>query len=514
MSELSPSALILKELVKPERIIETHISYVMLTKDYVYKLKKAVDFGFLDFKLLNKRKQYCLLEKELNERFSKGIYEEVLKIAKRGKDFVLVPFHNTLLTVDYVLKMKRIDENNFLSNKIKNGQVNKDYIFKIGKHIGELFKGINTNFDNAKENGSFEIVLKNCQENFDQTKPFVDKFIDNEVYNFIKSKTLNFLYKNKELFEKRLAEGYIIDGHGDLRLEHIYEDENGVGLVDCIEFNKRFRYNDVISDFGFLLMELDQYGEIELSDSCLKGFITVYNDSDTLKLLNFYKCYRAYVRVKIACFMLSELDEGGERYVEEFEKLKRLLDLCLTYAMNMNEPKLIIYYGLMGSGKSKNSKMLNQKFPSFRINTDEFRKEYFNIDKFEKVLEDFNQGIYSYENSLTIYEEMGKISDEKLKLNRMTIVDGSFSKKEYLKQFEKHIDIKPLKIKCEADNETILKRLESRKDKKIATDGRVELYFKQKSSFEDIGFDFLIDTTKGVEENLKKTINFLITNEE
>jgi hypothetical protein len=513
MSELSPSALILKELVKPEKIIETHISYVMLTKDYVYKLKKAVDFGFLDFKLSTQRKIYCILEKELNERFSKGIYEEVLKIARRGKEFVLIPFHNTLVTVDYVLKMKRIDDNNFLSTKIKNSQVDEKYIFEIGKHIGTLFKSINTNYENAKENGSFDVILKNCQENFEQTEPFVGKFIDNGIYEFIKDKTLGFLEGNKELFERRLSDGYIIDGHGDLRLEHIYEDENGIGLVDCIEFNKRFRYNDVISDFGFLLMELDQTGEIGLSDACLKGFLTVYNDSDTLRLLNFYKCYRAYVRVKIACFMLNGLEEGSEKYLEELDKLKRLLDLSLTYALNMIEPKLVIYYGLMGSGKSKNSKMLNQKLPSFRVNTDEFRKEYFNIDKVEKVNEDFNKGIYSYENSLTIYKELGKLADEKLKINRMTIVDGSFSKKEYLRQFQENINIKPLKIKCEADDNTILKRLADRKDKKIATDGRPELYFKQKESFEDIGCDFLIDTTSGVEENIEKTIKFLISNE-
>jgi predicted kinase len=260
-------------------------------------------------------------------------------------------------------------------------------------------------------------------------------------------------------------------------------------------------------------MVLDQTGEIGLSDACLKGFLTVYNDSDTLRLLNFYKCYRAYVRVKIACFMLNGLEEGSEKYLEELDKLKRLLDLSLTYALNMIEPKLVIYYGLMGSGKSKNSKMLNQKLPSFRVNTDEFRKEYFNIDKVEKVNEDFNKGIYSYENSLTIYKELGKLADEKLKINRMTIVDGSFSKKEYLRQFQENINIKPLKIKCEADDNTILKRLADRKDKKIATDGRPELYFKQKESFEDIGCDFLIDTTSGVEENIEKTIKFLISNE-
>lgn len=513
MSNLSTSALILKELVKPDSIIETHISYVMLTKDYVYKLKKAVDFGFLDFKLSTKRKVYCILEKELNERFSRGIYEEVLKIARKGKDFVLVPYYNTLVAVDYVLKMKRIPEENFLSAKIKKKLVDKEYMFKIGHHIGNLFKGINTDAENAKDNGSFETIYKNCNENFVQTEEFTDKYIKSDIYGFVKQKTMQFLEKNRELFERRLNQGYIIDGHGDLRLEHIYEDENGIGLVDCIEFNKRFRYNDVISDFAFLLMELDQAGKIELSDACLEGFLRIYDDADTLRLLNFYKCYRAYVRVKIACFMLEGLDKDSEAYNEEVKKLNRLIDLSVCYALNMDTPKCLIYYGLMGSGKSKNSKFLNEKLPSFRINTDEFRKPYFNKKLEEKVLEDFNKGIYSYENSLKIYSEIGKKVAEKLKIGRMAIIDGSFSKREYLRYVKEEINIEPLKIKCEADDNVILERLEERKHKNTITDGRPELYFKQKESFEDIGYDCLLNTKSELKDNFAKTLAFLINNE-
>lgn len=513
MSKLSTSALILKDIVKPEKIIETHISVVMIAGDYVYKIKKPVDFGFLDFRLLSDRKKFCLLEKELNERFSKGVYEEVLKIARRANEFVLVPYFNTLTTVDYVVKMKRISDEKFLSTKIKNKEVTAEYMEFIGKSIAGLFKSINTNPEYAKENGGYDLIVKNCEENFSQTEPFVNKFIPRDYFDFIKHKTLNFLKNGRDMFEKRLSDGYIVDGHGDLRLEHIFESENGIGIMDCIEFNKRFRYNDVVSDFSFLLMELDQNKEILLSDACLSGFLKVYDDEYSLRLLNFYKCYRAYVRVKIACFMLSGVEENSEKYSEEKSKLDRLLNLALTYAVNMDSPKIIIYYGLMGSGKSKNSKKFSDDFPSLRINTDEFRKNYFSRGATEKVYEDFNQGMYSPENSKLIYEKISEIADEGMKLKRMVVVDGSFSKKVYYDIFSGKLNAPVTRILCKTTDEETLKRLSKRLNEKSVSDGRPELYEKQKSGFEDIGSDLVLDTADDLGSNIERVINFLAEHE-
>lgn len=513
MSKLSTSALILKDIVKPDKIVETHISVVMLAGEFVYKIKKPVDFGFLDFKLLSDRKKYCLLEKNLNERFTNGVYEEVLKIARRGNEFVLVPYYNTLTTVDYVLKMKRIDDTKFLSTKVKNKQVSTDDMKVIGENIARLFKNIVTNPEYATQNGSYDLIVKNCEENFEQTKSFVGRFIPENYYTFIKDKTLNFLKANKNIFNKRLVEGYVVDGHGDLRLEHIFEDENGIGVMDCIEFNKRFRYNDAVSDFAFLLMELDQNGEILLSDACLKGFTKVYNDDDTLNLLNFYKCYRAYVRVKIACFMLSELEENSEIFTEEKTKLERLLKLALTYSVNMETPKIIIYYGLMGSGKSKNSKKFSEDFPSVRINTDEFRKNYFSKGATEKVYEDFNEGIYSTENSKIIYKEISKVTKETFKFKRMVLVDGSFSKRIFYDVFSENMSITPLKILCKTSDEETMKRLSKRLNGNSVSDGRPELYYKQKESFEDIKADLVLNTADEITMNIEKVKNFMIDNE-
>ncbi|MCD8491285.1 MAG: hypothetical protein LRY51_04985 [Geovibrio sp.] len=135
----APIVMIMKDLLKPEKVVETHISYVFLTGDKVYKVKKNVNFGFLDFSRLKLRKQYCLLEKELNGRFCEGIYGDVLKVARKDKSFEITAYENTQNTLEYVVTMKRIPEENFLSHRVKEGLITEDDMRVTGRHIAELF---------------------------------------------------------------------------------------------------------------------------------------------------------------------------------------------------------------------------------------------------------------------------------------------------------------------------------------------------------------------------------------
>jgi len=270
----------------------------------------------LDFTLAQQRKMYCFLEKELNSRFSSGIYLDVLKIVRKGKGFEIVPVENTLPTVEYIVKMKYIPDENFLSYRVLNDLLDEKRSFDIGKRIALLIKNISTDRISAEENGSYELICKNCLENFEQTEKYVNKFISKDDYNYIREKTTGFLNREKELFQKRLENGFIKDGHGDIRAEHVYLDGDNIGLIDCIEFNKRFRYNDVVSDFVFLCMELDYLKALDISDATLEGFLSVFDDDSSRKLVNFYKCYRAYVRFKVGCFMLDGKDDSWELFNE------------------------------------------------------------------------------------------------------------------------------------------------------------------------------------------------------
>ena len=509
MSELLPEALILKTITNAKEMKETHISYVFLTDDYVYKLKKPVDFGFLDFRLKRARKGYCILEKELNERFSDGIYLDVLKIARQGNDFKLLPYQSTLLTVDYVVKMKRIPDEDFLSNRIEKGLIDIDKAKTIGKQIAERFKNISTPFEQAEEFGGFELIKQNCEENFTQTEKYTDGLIDKDKFNFIKKATLSFIEKNADFLKQRVKDGFVKDGHGDLRAEHVYFSGDNVGLIDCIEFNKRFRFNDVVSDFVFLCMELDATGETEISDAFLSGFLEVFDDEGSKRLINFYKCYRAYVRAKVTCFLLEEKGEDWEFYDEKKQETDKLINMSLLYAINMEKCTHAIFYGLMGSGKTKNSKEFCKNYPAVHLSTDIQRKKQAGIKPEENIHVEFGKSIYSEENSLKLYEKLGNQTDYFDKIGRMCVVDGSFLKRAYLYKFISNHNFSFLKIKFTADDETILKRLEKRKHKKTVSDGRPELFFAQKESAENINPDLIIETVDSPEQNIEKIIGKL-----
>lgn len=503
MNEMSPSALILKDLVKPEKTAETHISVVHITADSVYKLKKPVDFGFLDYTLMKSRRGFCILEKELNDRFSKGIYQEVLKIARVGKEFKLVPYENTMISVDYVLKMKRIADENFLSTRVRDNAITADAMRTIGEQSARLFAKIDTPAEKAEEFGGYTVVRGNCVENFQQTAGYRGGLIDAKVYDFVQEKTLAFLDAHKELFESRVAEGFVKDGHGDLRVEHVYFDGDSIGFIDCIEFNKRFRYNDVVSDLGFLAVELDQMGRTDLADAFMEGVLSVFADAGSSKLVNFYRTYRAYVRLKVACFMLDQKDETWELYREKKAEIARLADMAATYAAAMENTRQIIFCGLMASGKSKNGKAFAARFPVKYINTDVERKVRAGIDPLQPVHVEYGSDLYSKERSLTLYTELGQDVARLSRLGRIAIVDGSFSSPEYLSLFTAECGCKPFIARFFAPDSVICDRLARRADKSVVTDGRMEIYEKQKAAAQLPVSEMDVETTGSVETNVQ-----------
>ena len=492
---------IVKDIIQPEKIIETHISYLLITDDYVYKIKKSVNLGFLDFEHLKKRKTYCLLEKELNSRFSKGIYLDVLKLVKLNGEYRLVNIENTLPAYEYILKMKRIKDEAFLHYRIEKKHIDCDDMYNIGVSIAEKLKNIKTDKAFVEEHGNVDQILFNINENFQQLDEFKNVYFDNNLYEFIKTKTYKFFKNNYNLFVKRINEGYIKNGHGDVRLEHIYFDDSDYGIIDCIEFNRRFRCNDVVADFTFLCMELDEKGYLDLSDSALSGFLSVFKDNDSKKLINFYKCYRALVRAKVNCFLLSEKGNTWQYFHKKCDETKRLVHLAYSYALCLEKPLTIIFYGLTGSGKSRNAKAFADTFGCAYLNTDICRKEMFHMQVSEKHYVPFGSSIYSEDNTLKVYDYLGERSYKMGLLGRLVVVDGTFLKRIYYDTFLNKRGLKIFKVKCEAPMDMLRKRLEMRINKKSISDGRLEILVEQSKILEDIGFDFLLHTENSIERH-------------
>ena len=324
------------------------------------------------------------------------------------------------------------------------------------------------------------------------------------------AKTLAFLEENKDVFIKRVEEGYIKNGHGDLRLEHIYfNDDETVGLIDCIEFNKRFRFNDVISEASFLSMELDSMGRTDLADGFLSGFLSVFNDELSLKLINYYRCYLAYVRAKVTCFLVDGKDKSWELYDTKVNEIKKLIDMSLFYAKSMEQNNLV-FFGLMGTGKSKNAAAFAKRFPAALFVSDIIRKQLEGLNATDRQYIDWGTGIYSHENSLKLYNTLGEYAAEKHKVGRMSIVDASFTKKEYLDEYLKHNIGKITFIEFDAPKDIITARLAKREKSNTVTDGRIEIAEKQRETADMPKADLKIITTGNVDDNIEEIKKFLI----
>ncbi len=308
-------------------ILQTHISFVFLTENFVYKIKKPVNFGFLDFSTLEKRRFFCEKELELNKRLCGEMYIEVGSINREGK---VIKIKGEGETVEYALKMKRMPQDRIMSKLLEENKVDKKRIDQIAKIIVEFHSKAETN-EYISEIGSLKTVKANWDENFEQTRNAVGKTISPDAFQLIAKRTGLFMKENKELFRRRTTEGKVRDCHGDIHSGNIFITDR-VYIFDAIEFNERFRYSDVAADMAFLAMDLDFKGKRDLSDFFVKKYVEYSKDKDLMQLLPFYKCYRAYVRGKVMGFRLSDPNVCDKEKTEAKEVARGYMELASSYA--------------------------------------------------------------------------------------------------------------------------------------------------------------------------------------
>jgi aminoglycoside phosphotransferase family enzyme len=282
---------------------QTQISYVFLTRDHVYKIKKPVDMGFLDYTTLEKRLYYCRKEVELNRRLCADVYLDVVPVTNDNGRYIIGGKGGA---EEYAVKMRRLPQDAMMDVLLKQGKVTPEMVGSVaaalarfhrkaakGGEIGK-FGSIETIRQNTLENLTHEGVVKN-----------VGIIISPETRSRIMAYINSYTEKNLVLLKKRVADGRIRDCHGDLHATHICFDK-GIRIYDCIEFNDRFRYCDVAAEVAFLAMDMDHFGQTELSASFIEAYVRKSGDKELMKLLNFYKCYRACVRGKVGCFQYDD----------------------------------------------------------------------------------------------------------------------------------------------------------------------------------------------------------------
>ncbi len=305
-------------------MVQTQMSFVFLTGDYVYKVKKPVNLGYLDYTTLDKRHFYCQREVELNQRLCPDAYLGVVPITRDRGD-ILIEGRGEV--IEYAVKMRYLPQEAMLNVLLANNQVSVEMVSRVAQRLVEFHQKAET----ISGFGDLDTITQNTDENFAQTEKYIGNTISQEKYQHIKEYTNSFIENNASLFRKRIADGKIRDCHGDLHAAHICfffslktassltsRLIDGICIYDCIEFNDRFRYCDVAAEVAFLAMDLDNYGRADLSQSFVDAYVAFSRDKGLLQLLSYYKCYMAYVRGKVESFKL------GDPYISEEEKAEVL----------------------------------------------------------------------------------------------------------------------------------------------------------------------------------------------
>lgn len=495
-------------------LVQTHISYVFIAGDDVYKVKKPVNFGFLDFTTLEKRKFYCEEELRLNKRLAPSIYLDVVPIMldRLGR---LSPGGDGEI-VEYAVHMKKLPLDKMLKILLARGQVDEKMMDAVAAKIARFHQKAQTG-GTIDQMGSVKTIRRNNEENFAQTEKYIDLTIPAYQYNFIREYVEKFLTAYKPLLEKRVAEHKIRDCHGDLHLEHICITDDII-VFDCIEFNERFRYSDTAAEVAFLTMDLDYNDYHHHSDDFARSYLRYSGDTDMSALLNFYRGYYAYVRGKVTSFRLDQKELPDHERDEIKQIALKYFDLAYTYAARLDKPALILTAGLIGSGKSYQARHLAQRLGAEVIRTDVLRKEMLNIAPAEKHLDAFGEGIYAGDISRKTYEKAIELACEKIRQGKPVIIDASFKSRHdrsLAVDLAHGLHVPLYVIECTCPDDTVKTRLEKRKlDKDNPSDGRWEILQEQKRQFEVIheiaaGSYYTVDTSANPEifrQNMIRTI--------
>jgi aminoglycoside phosphotransferase family enzyme len=316
------------DLPKEVQFIETHISLLFLTGNYVYKVKKPVDFGFLDFTTLEKRKHFCEEEVRLNRRLSPDIY---LGTVEMTQDEGQISWEGKGKVVEYAVKMRQIPEDRLMDKLLERGQVNAEMMGAVAEKLAHFYSFAETN-NFIKSFARPKRVKQDTDENFEQTEKYKELAISGKAYDDIKNRTNQFFSSKQEIFYQRIVSDRIRDCHGDLRLEHIFWGDE-ISIFDCIEFNERFRYTDVAADIAFLAMDLDYHGREDLSRHLIHTYVEKSGDRHLMGMLDFYRCYRAYVRGKVESFRLDDPNIPGREKEEALKRAQKYFDLALRYSL-------------------------------------------------------------------------------------------------------------------------------------------------------------------------------------
>jgi aminoglycoside phosphotransferase family enzyme/predicted kinase len=445
----------------------THASWVFLTEEEVWKVKRPVDYGFLDYTSLEKRRRSCEEEVRLGRRTAPDVYRGVAPVFRDGDGLSLGGPGDV---VDYAVRMRRLRDEDSALALARDGRLTPDHLGRLAERLA----GFYTQASAAPEHGAPEALGANIAENYEQSRPYAGRFVAAPALRELLAWQEGALAAARPRLLARVEEGKIRDGHGDLRLEHVYfPSEAGSPLViDPIEFNRRFRCLDVALDVAFLAMELDAQGLPALAAHFLSRFARDTNDYGFYPLLELYLSYRAWVRAKVACFVAADPRTPPDKAQRKAAEAERLFALALTYARPRPACEAVIAVGgLVGSGKSTIAEALTLELGLPVVSSDATRKFLHGLAPTQRGTAD----VYTEQATRRTYDEVLRRAESVLDAGRGVILDATWSEptsRAAARELARRRGRPFLFVEVTCDYETLRTRLRARAGARSISDAR------------------------------------------
>ena len=457
-------------------VTETHISWVFLTERFAFKLKKPVKFEFVDFSTPALRRQACLDELRLNRRLAPNVYLDVLRVSEdRDGSFRL---GGEGREIDWVVHMRRLPAARAFDHVLLANQLAAKDAKRVAELLAEFYAGL------APQSVQPDDYRQALDRHIRANQASLLEMLPEEKLRLrrIHSAQLRYLYVNRPVFDDRVRAGRIVDGHGDLRPEHIYL-ECPPAIIDCIEFSEELRRVDTADELSFLAMECERIGHGDVGELVLSTYEQVGGDEIPQTFSAFYRCYRACVRAKVS--LLQGRQQSDDRRRSMTRLAHEYVGWADHYAAELGRPCLIVVFGLMGSGKSTLAKKLSEAFDIDVISTDAIRRSILGTSTSPAS---YGEGQYRPEMRRQVYDELLKRASEILDKGQSVIVDGTFltqQLRDRVNRLAGRHGAEAVDILCECPQRTVLARIKKRAASEDAeSEARADLYEAQLREFQ------------------------------
>lgn len=471
--------------VEDIRVIETHISWVILTGTYAYKMKKPVDFGFLNFTELSARKHFCEQELLLNQRMAPELYLQVLPITG-SQDNPIIGGEGE--PIEYLIQMREFPQTQLMAEVQARGELTNAHIDALAERIAGFH--LSTQPIPAEHPlNTAEAIVAPMRQNFEQIRPLLTESADLSQLEALLNWTETSIERLYPLLEQRCRDGLIRECHGDLHLGNAAIINNQVVLFDCIEFNEPFRMIDIASDAAFLAMDLEDRGLKCQSRRFLNGWLERTGDYAALELINLYKAYRALVRAKVNLFRLYQEQDAVQRkaIVRQYRSYANLAERYSAIPSRF----LAITHGVSASGKSHVAMRLVEALGVLRLRSDIERKRLHGEQP--ERSDGIGTGIYSAQASEATYDRLHQLAEKALNAGFSVVIDATYLKQQHRQaawQIAEATGVPFLIIDCHAPDAVIEEWLRQRQlENRDPSDATMEVVRAQQASREPLTED-------------------------